>query len=113
MDAAVRGQVETLLESFARTRSYIPTDAERICEPLNLPNPLQQIAWLCERSNLVWEAWGDRAGVRFLAGELVDANAPWVTHPKVRILFFDFEGRPTARGIWTQTPDGGWALRNA
>jgi hypothetical protein len=99
-------QIAAMLDLFVADKRCIPTDANPVSSPEQLPPGLQRIA---ERAmdNEGWRAWADGNGrIWFLRGKVSDTFSRRMHRPAMHVFFHDSEGELTEAGVWVRDNDG-------
>jgi len=104
--AAVSRRVEvgTLLDSFLRSRHYVPPDARRIRSQEELPLALQSHTQQVD--GVAWRAWDDGKRILFVKARRASCEAA----AGLQVMFFDMDARLAGSGIWIWLKDRGWVL---
>lgn len=99
-----QADVGALLESFVRSRHYVPPGARRIRSREELPLALQSHTQ--EVDSAVWRAWQDGSRIWFVKAKPVSCEYT----ASLQVMFFDMDGRLAGSGAWIWLAHRGWVL---
>ena len=99
-----RKDVGVLLDSFVRSRHYVPPGARRIRSQEELPLALQSHTQQVD--GVVWRAWDDGRHISFVKAKAASCAAA----AGLQVMFFDMDGRLAGSGVWIWLKHQGWVL---
>lgn len=104
-------QIEKLLETLVAALGHVPPDARPVLSPAELPTRLQRHA---RRSvhNEGWRAWTDERQIWFVVGKVSPTISRQINDLALHVFFYDVRGNLIGSGVWTQQPDGRWAVHD-
>jgi len=108
VESAAPQKIAEFLDCFIADKGCIPSDANRVTSPTELPKNLQRIA-VRAPANEEWRAWTDKDGqIHFVRGKVSNTFSRRMSRTAMHVFFHDAEGELMDSGVWSQDTYGRW-----
>ena len=102
--------VERWVQLFVISTCYVPSTAQRLLAPGDLPPVLERIALHAQRHLQTWFAWRHGPRTWFLVAEPATVPDLHCQGGAIRMFFYDEDGRFVSRGTWALQSECSWML---